>query len=123
MKICTNCNNEFEKGKIISGNMGALWIIFIFLSMGLGFILWAVAGRKRKEVCPYCNSENIMEKEYYNGNIKELGINEKEPTNKELKKKKEFISVWDNFTSYIIGFIALLVIISTLILLFSWLTN
>ena len=67
MKRCTNCKNEFKKGKFIGGNIGLLWIIFIFFSMGLGFILWIVAGRKKKEVCPFCGSENIIDKKYYKG--------------------------------------------------------
>lgn len=69
MKICTNCKNEFPKSAVVGGNIGILWIVFFFVSMGIGFILWLMIGRKKKETCPYCKSEYVMEKEFYKGDL------------------------------------------------------
>ena len=78
MKKCLNCKNEFEKGKIEGGRLGFAWIIFIFVSMGIGLLFWLFFRGKRKEVCPYCKSENIIDKKYYK---EETHEKEEETTN------------------------------------------
>jgi len=74
MYKCTECNCEFKKPKTIGG-MGALWIIFILISMGLALILYVLVRDKKKKVCPVCKSDKIID----------LKLFEKYNTNKGIK--------------------------------------
>jgi len=87
MKKCLQCKNEFDKGKIVGGRLGFAWIVFIFFSMGLGLIFWLFFRGKRKEVCPYCKSENIIDKKYYKEEIHE--IKEESTNDKRILKPLE----------------------------------
>ena len=66
-KTCLECKNEFRKPYFKSGNMGLLWLVFIFLSMGLGVILYFLIGRSKKAVCPYCGSDKFVKSINYKG--------------------------------------------------------
>lgn len=77
MKKCLSCKNEFQKSKVVGGHLSLAWIIFIFFSMGIGLIFWLFFRKNKKEVCPYCKSENIIDKEFY----------KKESINSEVKEK------------------------------------
>ncbi|WP_026803611.1 hypothetical protein [Aliarcobacter lanthieri] len=57
MYKCMTCKNKFEKPK---RPMTAIWIIFIFFSMGLGLIVWLLS----KKRCPYCNSETFIDTKF-----------------------------------------------------------
>lgn len=63
MYRCTNCKAEFKK-PVKKGGLGALWIIFIFLSMGLAIFLYAIMRALQKPVCPRCGSEHYINLDY-----------------------------------------------------------
>lgn len=64
MLYCNTCHNTFSKPAKKGAKLGLLWIIFFFISMGLGIILWLVFLMFKKDVCPYCKSEHFMDAKY-----------------------------------------------------------
>jgi hypothetical protein len=61
--ICRNCGELTNKSYKRSSFVGSLaWLVFIFLSMGLGIIVYAIAksGGGSQNCCPHCRSDNSL---------------------------------------------------------------
>ncbi|WP_130530363.1 hypothetical protein [Aliarcobacter butzleri] len=80
MYKCMTCGNKFEKPK---RPMTAIWIIFIFFSMGLGLIVWLLS----KKRCPYCNSETFIDTKFIQNSNENTDGNNIQLSNK-IKKEK-----------------------------------
>ncbi|MCT7637041.1 OB-fold putative lipoprotein [Aliarcobacter butzleri] len=81
MYKCMTCGNKFEKPK---RPMTAIWIIFIFFSMGLGLIVWLLS----KKRCPYCNSETFIDTKFIQGTTSNDNI-----SYQPVKKQKEMTTL------------------------------
>jgi hypothetical protein len=91
--ICKNCYEEFNTPDKTSSRMGIAWIIFIFLSMGIGFIFWLFMRGSAKEICPNCKNQNFVRTDSRAGAmlVKEFS-DKKIPSNyvnKETQNEKE----------------------------------
>lgn len=57
--ICCSCHSTFNSPKERSSIGGALiWLVFIFLSMGLALIFYVF--RKKDTACPICKNSNFI---------------------------------------------------------------
>lgn len=65
MFTCLTCGGEFDTPYKKGAKMGWLWLMFIFISMGLGLIAWIALKSNRKDCCPYCKSETFIKTTTY----------------------------------------------------------
>lgn len=57
--ICTTCHSRTGAHFKRKYSMGWFWIIFIFISMGLGLIVYFLIGKK-ENVCPVCGAKTLV---------------------------------------------------------------
>lgn len=59
--VCTTCYQQFDNPSTNrKGSLTITWIIFFFLSMGIGVIYWLFASGKKGKSCPCCGSSQFI---------------------------------------------------------------
>ncbi|WP_346745422.1 hypothetical protein [uncultured Campylobacter sp.] len=57
--ICTTCHSRTGAHFKRKYSIGWFWVIFIFISMGLGLIIYFLIGKK-ENVCPVCGAKTLV---------------------------------------------------------------
>lgn len=58
--VCATCGSIIKNPKASRNfSMMLVWIIIIFFTLGLGLILYILAGKKKK-ICNVCGNKNLL---------------------------------------------------------------
>ncbi|KIM03023.1 MAG: hypothetical protein KU29_13020 [Sulfurovum sp. FS06-10] len=59
--VCTTCYQQFDNpSSNRKGSLTLTWIIFFFLSMGIGVIYWLFVSGKKDKLCPCCGGSQFI---------------------------------------------------------------
>lgn len=85
--VCTTCYQQFDNpSSNRKGSLSLTWIIFFFLSMGIGLIYWLFVSGKKEQSCPCCGGNQFIPSSSIRG---QQIVENNKPTKIEQHSKKE----------------------------------